>query len=564
MTRGESGGFGIAGIDPAVLLADSVAAHEAGRTAEAERLYRLALTLTKADSEKAAILAHLGALLLETERWAEGEQVLAASLVLEPAQPQMHSNRGVALVRLDRFDEAMAAFGAAIALQPDGQQADGFINLGAYMHSLGRWAEALDAYGRAIALNPLDPVAWGNRGMTLTAAGRQDEAVASLDRALALKPDYADAHTNRGIALLEADRPEPALDAFGSALALKPDGFDIHNNRGLALLALNRPDEALEDLRRAMRLDPDAAEARWNASVALLLKGDFEAGLPLYEARWTCSAAPPPPPYAGAPWLGAEPIAGKTLLIHAEQGYGDTVQMLRYAPMLAARGARVIAAVDPPLLELAAHTPGVARAVVKGEAVAFDLQTPMMSLPLALGTTAQTIPAAVPYLTVPPAAEASWANRLGPRTRRRIGLAWSGSPIHKNDRNRSMGLETLLRLRVLDADLFSLQNGYRPGDRAVIAADHRILDNSEHLCSFTDTAGLVQQMDLVISVDTSVAHLAGALARPVFVMLPFSPDHRWHLHRSDSPWYPTARLFRQPAPGDWGAVVEAVLEAVEA
>ncbi|MDB5459001.1 MAG: repeat-containing protein [Caulobacteraceae bacterium] len=580
---------------PAVLFQTARQAHQAGRPDEAEQGYRRVLQITPRDAN---VLAHLGTLMLERGRWEEGVGVLDACLAVDPRQQAMLTNRGNALIELGRFEDALASYQAAIDLEPDAAKPGAYNNLGAYLQSLGRSQEAVQAYDRAIALEPDTAEAWGNRGIGLTSLGRYDEALAALDRALALNPGYVDAMTNRGIAFYLAGRMEEALAAYRQALAMKRDGAEILSNMALALQALDRLDEALaccdqaiglnpdfaEGLvnrgmvlqaqarfdeavaayDRAMAIAPDFADPYWNKALVLLLQGDFEAGGQLYERRWDRTDAPPSPAVGDVPlWLGQTPVAGKTILLHGEQGLGDTIQMLRYAPLVAAQGARVALSVQPGLIELAQRIRGVDRIVDAGTAAdGVDLHCPLMSLPLALGTTLPTIPAEVPYLAAPAAKRTEWAARLGPATRPRIGLAWSGNRDHKNDRNRSMALETLLPLLAKDTDYISLQREYRPADQALMAADGRIRDVADQLESFTDTAALIEHLDLVVSVDTSAAHLAGALGKPLFVLLPWVPDHRWLLERDDSPWYPTARLFRQQRSGDWSGPLEALAAAL--
>jgi len=270
-------------------------------------------------------------------------------------------------------------------------------------------------------------------------------------------------------------------------------------------------------------------------------------------------------PFMPADWLKQAEVAGKTVQLRAEQGLGDTLQMLRYAPILADMGARVTVAVQAPLGEIARSVRGVSEVIIEGEALpACDLRCMIMSLPFVFGTAVDTIPAEVPYVKTTPAARNAWAERLGPRTRPRIGLAWSGSRIHPNDQNRSAPLEALLPLLDADADFLSLQVEHREADEALLRADGRIRRFDGEIPSFMDTAALIEQMDLVIAVDTSVAHMAGALGRPLWLMLARTPDYRWHLGREDSPWYPSARLFRQPAFGDWDGVARQVGEALSA
>jgi tetratricopeptide (TPR) repeat protein len=590
---GTPASFGM--FNPAVLFQNAQQAHTAGRLDAAEQGYRQVLKFTPKDP---MVLAFLGTLLLERGRWAEGVTVLDASLAIDPTQQAMLTNRGNALIELGRFKDAMASYHAAIDLEPELAKPAAYNNLGAYLQGLGRNEEALELFDRAIGLEPETAEAWGNRGIGLSVLGRHEEALNALDRALQLDPVFVDAMTNRGICHYHAGRMEEALAAYEKALSLAGPTPDILSNmalalhgldrldealsccelaiaarpefpgclvnRGIILLAKGRFEEAIASYDKAMAINPEFPDAYWNKALVKLLLGDFENGGPLYERRWDRSDAPPLPMDGKIPvWLGKESLEGKVLLLLAEQGFGDTLQMVRYAPMAKARGAQVILGVQPPLLELALGFEGVDEVVGNSrDQVGFDLFCPLMSLPLAFGTTPDTIPANVPYIAAPAASIETWGQRLGPRTRRRIGLVWSGNPDHKNDRNRSVPLERLLSLLPADADYISLQREYRPGDLERMAADGRVRDVSAQLESFVDTAALVHHLDLVVSVDTAVAHLAGAMAKPLYLLLPWVPDFRWLLNRTDSPWYPTARLFRQPAFGDWSGALEDLAAAL--
>jgi hypothetical protein len=299
---------------------------------------------------------------------------------------------------------------------------------------------------------------------------------------------------------------------------------------------MNRAAEAIAAYDDALALAPDHADALWNRSLALLLTGDYAAGWRDFEWRWRRSDAPPQPPFDYPLWLGEESLEGRGILLHAEQGLGDTIQMLRYVPLVAALGARVTLAVPLTLMGLALSVGGAASVVTQGAPVAADFHCPLMSLPLAMGARIDALPAEVPYLSAPADRIAEWRTRLGPQTRRRIGLAWSGSATHTNDRNRSIPLATLSPLLGAEAEFISLQPDYREADAAVMGADGRIADWSGALADFTDTAALIAALDLVITADTAVAHLAGALGRPVWILLPWAPDYRWGLSGETSPW----------------------------
>jgi len=309
---------------------------------------------------------------------------------------------------------------------------------------------------------------------------------------------------------------------------------------------------------------PDYADAHYNEALCRLVLGDFDRGWEMQEWRWkTEQLRDSKHSFTQALWLGHENISGKTILLHAEQGFGDTIQFCRYVPLLAARGARVILEVQEPLRELMTGLVGATQVVCRGDPLPdFDVYCPLLSLPLAFGTRLETIPSAVPYLCASSQRMMDWDTRLGPKRRPRIGLAWSGLPTHKNDHNRSIRLGALLSLLDIDATFVSLQKGVRPADATILKERSDLLHFGSEIRDFSDTAALISNLDLVISVDTSVVHLAGALAKPVWAMLPFTPDWRWLLDRDDSPWYPTVRLFRQDDTRAWDKVIARVHAAL--
>jgi Tfp pilus assembly protein PilF len=428
-----------------------------------------------------------------------------------------------------------------------------------------RFDEALASYDRALAVRPDYAEALSNRGVTLHELKRFDEALASYDRALAVRPDYAEALSNRGVTLHDLKRFDEALASYDRALAVGPDYAEALSNRGVTLRALKRFDEALASYERALALRPDYAQAHWNKSLLQLLTGDFDSGWREHEWRWKNeSLGLVKPNFAQPLWLGENEIKDKTILLHGEQGFGDTIQFCRYVPLVTARGARVLLGVQAPLLGLMASFADVAQVISEKDKLPhFDLHCPLASLPLAFGTRIESIPANVPYLTASPESIRSQTFTPGSKGDLKIGLAWSGRPEHKNDANRSINLRSLLPLLDVKANFVSLQKDVRANDAAVLKCRSDLVHFADELKTFSDTAGVISKLDLVISVDTSVAHLAGALAKPVWILLPFVSDWRWLLDREDSPWYPTARLFRQTAPGDWSDVISRVADELD-
>jgi hypothetical protein len=398
------------------------------------------------------------------------------------------------------------------------------------------------------------------RAVCLSAVSRFEDAEADYEKSIALDPSLAETHNNLGLLHWRFGRLEQAFACFDRALALRPDFHAVLNNKAVVLLHLQLLDEAFATLHRSLAAVPNDAQTLFYLATLQLLTGDFERGWLAREARWRLpSVGLVDRGFSQALWRGDQPLEGKTILLHSDEGLGDAIQFARYVPMVAARGAKVILEVEPPIRQCLGGITGVAECVGRSSTPAFDLHCPLGTLPLAFGTRLDTIPLAQGYVPAPPPARVeAWDNRLGPRTRFRVGLVWAGNPDHKNDHNRSMTLRTLAPLLDCDVQFVSLQKGVRDQDRALLAERPGIVDLTQHLTDFSETAALISCLDLVISVDTSVAHLAGALGAPVWTMVPFNPDWRWLLSRDDSPWYQSMRLFRQPERGDWASVVDSI------
>jgi tetratricopeptide (TPR) repeat protein len=582
------------------LFAQALAAHRAGDLVEAERLYRAALAV-----DPAHVLArtNLATAWLQAGRLEEGVEALRRSLEIDPRQAGALNNLGSALRVLGRPDEALDAYRQAVAAEPDYAEARANLagllheqgmalrregrleealprlqeaadvappeaaavmlnDLGATLLDLGRPAQAAEPLARALALDPAYAAALNNQALALHALDRLDEAAARYDAAVALEPGAPALWLNRAETLCALGRFAEALDSLERTLALDPRDAEARVRRGDVLGYLGRVEEARSDYEAALAIDPQAWRAAFHLAFPLLRQGRYEEGLAVYERRWAGALKDAVVELPRPKWLGETPAAGKTLLLHSEQGHGDTLMMLRYAPLLARQGATVILSVQPPLERLAAAVEGVSAVIPQGEPLPpYDLHIPMMSLPLAFGTRPATVPGQ-PYLRAPEAERAMWAERLGPRRRPRIGLAWSGNPTQKDDRWRSLPLERLAPLFDLDADLYALQTEVREADRLVLRAAP-VHDLSGELRSYADTAAVMEAMDLVITVCTSAANLAGGLGRPTLVMLGAVADWRWGEAPDRSPWYPSARLFRQPAMGAWDEVVARVKAAAE-
>ena len=443
------------------------------------------------------------------------------------------------------------------AVRADARSVDAASNLGLALHGAGRLEEAVAAYRKALALAPNHPEIRYNLGNACLALDRIDEALQSYDEALAHNASHVGAHVNRGNTLLRFNRPAEALASYDKALAIMPGHGSILTNRGHALRRLDRPQEALTDLEAALAKTPDFPEAHFETALARLTLGEFSAGWKEYEWRWkTGSFANQRRAFRQPLWLGGEPLSGKTILLHAEQGFGDTIQFIRYARLVAGLGARVICEVQPELVPLLSQLEGV-EIVARGDALpAFDLHCPLLSLPLAFGTDAASIPAGIPYLGAPAARVARWRERLG-QVAPRAGFVWSGSAAHKNDANRSIALARLAPvLANLPLACFSLQREMRAADRETLQHIPNLTDLGPELADFADTAAAISLLDIVVSVDTATAHLAGSLGKPVVILLPYAADFRWLRGASGTPWYPAAKLLRQPSFGDWDSVID--------
>ena len=499
---------------------------------------------------------------LGTALWPAGHREeaiehLSRAVALDGSHIDARNNLGNALLELGRFDEAIAQYRAALALRPNAPELH--YNLGNALLTSERPAEAEPCYRAALAQKADHAGAHNNLGNALRAQGRHEEAIAEYRAALSLRPEFFGSLNNIGSALLALHRPDEAMRYFQEALRARPDYAEASNNLGGALLALDQPEQALQWFRRAVQQDPGQVQARFGEAMALLVMENFRDGWAAYEARWLDPRfREDTPDYPDQPWLGQPGVAGRTVYLHAEQGLGDTIQFVRYAPLLRQRGARVVLEVQSPLVPLMRDLADIV-IVARDPVPAYDFRCPLLSLPLAFGTELATIPVQIPYLRTDPARRAVWSERLGPRTRKRVGIAWSGAPDHPEDAIRSIPAVLFLPpLMAAGVELHVIQKEIRDTDAAAIATATGLTVHANHLRDFAETAALVSELDLVISVDTSVAHLAGALGVPTWILLQFSSDFRWLRKRTDSPWYPTVRLFRQAERNAWPPVIAAV------
>jgi tetratricopeptide (TPR) repeat protein len=540
-------------------MQDAVNLHRQGRLREAEKFYARVL---KAAPENFDALHLLGLAKAQAGQMGEAYRLMSAALKIDAGAPDAWLNFANVLHALKRDGEALDALDKALALRPG--DAAALHSRGNALLTLNRPQEALACFDAVLAGNPRHVDALIGRGVTRATLGASEQALADFDAALLGAPNRPDALYNRGNALLDVGRYADALSAFDRAVATAPGDAKAWNNRGRALQALNQHREAVESFARAIALQKDYADAHFNQALSLLTLGDLTRGFAEYEWRWKRSGmSDARRSYRGALWLGEYPLARKTILLHAEQGLGDTIQFARYAPLLARAGASVILEVAPALKPLMQGLDGVASVYARGEQLApYDIHCPLGSLPLAIKTEPSTIPADIPYLHADESRAAKWRPTIKALPGKHVAVAWAGNPNHPNDRNRSLDLKLLEPLLTLAGVSFvSLQRDLREGDDAVLAR-YQVCCLGGDLADMADTSAALALVDMLIAVDTAVVHLAGAMGRPTWVLVPFSPDWRWTLQGEHSPWYPQMRLFRQPALGDWPSAIANVREAL--
>lgn len=491
-------------------------------------------------------------------RHEEALRVIAQAVSVRPNEPAWHNEAGKILMKLRRPDQAIMAFRMAVSLAPG--FAEALYNLGTAYQEKSQMPEAIAAYRQAIVLRRDYAEAYNNLGNTLLELKDYGGAADALRRAIALMPGFAPAQHNLGCVLYDSGQIDTSIEQFLKAISIDPNLSDAWCSLGNALKDQGNYDEAIQAMKRALELRPDYWQARWNLGHLLLLSGDYEHGWPLYEVRWQKENASKDAGFSQPLWDGT-PLNGRRILLHFEQGFGDMIHFARYAPLLAGQGGRVIVTVTNPLRRLFQTLPGIEAVVSPGDPMpAIDVHYPAMSLPALLGISLNAIPHNIPYLFADSALAAGWRARMETFSRKyKVGLVWAGNPGYANDRNRSIPLKLFSALaKCRQVRYFSLQKG--PGGEELKNPPTGMdwVDWSDELHDFSNTAGLIENLDLVIACDTAVAHLAGAMGRQVWVLLPFAPDWRWMLDRVDSPWYPTMRLFRQSRPGDWSSVLETV------
>ena len=536
------------------LFKRALAAYKAGQFAEAERL---CAEFRRSDPGHFDATSLLAVLQCRSGRHEDALASFDTMLAVRPDHAEAYLDRGLILQVLTRPSEALASYDKALAINTD--YAEAYNNRGTVLADLRRHEEALESFDRALTIRPSYPDALHNRAMVLHRLARLAEALAHYDAVLAMRPDDADTLRRRSDVLRLLNRFEEALASCEAALAIRPDMAEAHNNHGLILEELRRLPEALASFAKAQELAPDYAEAHWNEAALRLLTGEFLRGWAKYEWRWKRDGAAALRDVSQPQWDGLASLYDKTILLHGKGPLGEAILFSRYVPQVAARGAHIILDVPEPLRPVMRSLVGGAHVLSDGEKPPrFDLHCPLASLPRAFGTKLETIPSATPYLRAPTDALLAWEMRLGAKKRPRIGLVWTADPGNENDRNISIALAPLLRPLTGEATFLPLQKAPGPSDEALLKSQSNIFDPTDMVGDLSDLAALVSRLDLVISIDSALAHLAGALGKPVWILLPFTPDWPWQLGRNTTSWYPTARLYRQAKPGDWHDVIAKV------
>ncbi|MGA2229626.1 MAG: tetratricopeptide repeat protein [Tepidisphaeraceae bacterium] len=570
-------------------------------TANEKRLFEL----RQAEAHYRAVLSQqpnnpdalhlLGMVAYQTNRHAEALGLIRRAIALRPAVADYHCNLGLVYAALGQPNEAMAAYRQCLEIEPTAHEAQ--YNLGNALRDLMRPAEALTAYQAALKLRPDHVLSLVAVGGVLRTMGRRDEGIAAYQRAIEISPGCIQAHHNLGNAMREQGRTLEAIASFHRALTLEPYSFQTHRQLADAQLAAGMRDEGIRSMgnavnlcedrvepiirlgglchedgeighaadfyRWALDIRPDLASTHVDLALTHLIQGDFARGWREFEWRWRTPELAQRAAALGKPMWNGSDLAGKRILLHAERGFGDTLNFMRYVPLVAARGGTILLACQPEMQPLFQHFADVKEWVRAGEALPpFDVHCSLVSLPAAFGTDLATIPAQIPYVFAEPELSAAWRARLPANDSLKVGLVWSGQV---NPLKRFLALSDLAPLAEFTNVWFtSLQKGEAAAELAQAPAGLNITDWTSDLTDFRQTAALIDNLDLVISVDTAVAHLAGAMGKPVWLLLKSVPDWRWMLNRLDSPWYPTMRLFRQTVRGDWQAPVTQVVELLRA
>jgi len=504
-----------------------------------------------------------GVRLYARQQWQAASHKIEAVLKADPKHFDALHLLGLIAHQQQDYEQAAKLFTRSIALQP--LNATPYYNLGLTLQERKEYANALRLYQMALELQPANVKILNNQGIVLKELRRYEEALRSYEQAIALDPSYPNSYVNRAGARLRLGQINEALLDCEQAIELQADYLDAWFNRAFMLGEAGRHHEAITHYRYLLSLAPQHAMAQFALSLCYLITGDLLHGWPQYEWRWQDTSLGLKKPALPQPeWDGHSSLVGKKMLVYFEQGLGDSLQFCRFVLPLQARGAEVILLIQPALQELVQSLAPDLQVVSGGQLPEVDYLAPLLSLPRLLNIRLTDLPVASRYLQVPAALQQPWRQRLGPKQKPRIGLVWRGNSIHKNDHNRSLSLAALLRVLPEQFEYVCLQKDLDSDERQRLQLRPDIRVFSDALHTFSDTAALCLQLDLVISVDTSVAHLAGALGTPLWVLLPFNPDWRWLLDRTDSPWYPQATLLRQPGYGDWSSLLDTLPQRLSA
>ena len=558
------------------------------------------LQLHESNPENPDMMHCLGVIAYQKEQYDIALAWVIKAIEKNQLEPQFHNTHGIILEAVGRFDEALSAYQQAVSLKPD--YAEAFHNMAVALQSQGHYAlaverckqavmlktdyaqayntmafsfekqhlcdEAIENYRQTLSLDPDFVEAYNHLGVVLNEKGRYAEAIANFRNAIERDPDYAEVYSNMGIALKEQEEFSEAIACYEMALQLDPNFSEAYYNLGNSLRDQGRCVEAIESFRKAISLKPDYAQAHWNLSLALLLSGNYTEGWKGYKWRRNAELKVLTDYHStGKPRWDGSSFESRRLLVHYEQGLGDNIQFVRYIPMIKARGGTVIFETLKPLIGLLRGFEGIDELVEyvpnRKMPLEYDVYTSLLDMPFIFGTTVETIPSRVPYIYADPLKARYWRDKLaGPQLK--VGIAWAGSPEHGNDRYRSCSLKNFIPLgQVEGVRLYGLQKGPAARQMDEFAETIPVTNISENFNDFTDTSAAIENLDLVISVDTSVLHLSGAMGKPTWALLPYAPEWRWMLNRTDSPWYPTMRLFRQSNWNDWDSVFRRVTEELE-
>ena len=541
-----------------LILQQAIQAFQSGNFVSADLSLRRVLQI---DSKNLPALHILGLIKASQSNYREAADYLARAARIHPNDASIQYNLAKALSDSGNDKDALAHHKKAVALAPNNPEA--WLSYGKTASNLGRYEDALVWYGNALSLKPDYAEASLNKGATFKELERYEEAIAFAEQALSINPNLAEAWTNKGVALKALKCFDEAITHYDKALSLKPDYHEAWTNKGVTLHELKRYDEAITHYDKALSLKPDYHEASWNKSLCLLLQGDFENGLQLYESRWTSekvSEIAGKRSFDGPAWLGAESLQDKTILLYGEQGLGDFIQFCRYVKLVAGLGAKVILEVPQSLATLLTGLTGVSEFVIKGQELPpFDFCCPIVSLPLAFNTRVSSIPAENRYIASDVKKASEWRFKLGEKKKKRVGLVWSSLSNFQHDAKRSLLLSDFVKALPVDGyEYVCLQKELKDCDKEFFKEYQNIQFFGDQLNDFSDTAALIESVDLVVSTCTSVPHLSAAMGKETWVLLSHVPDWRWLLDREDSPWYPSMKLYRQNSICNWNSVLDRV------